>query len=106
MILSERLTLGFMIVYIASLPLLWPPLFAIHGMGKVIVLADFAFAALVVVLLGSSPQRLLPIQRDVEIFSANPSTMIRTRHGSDGPPRAELSGLVGGWFCTCGYLYS
>lgn len=72
MISSGRLTLGFMIVYIASLPLLWPPLFAIAGAGKVIVLADFAFAALVVILLGFSAHRLLPIQRDAVTFSLFP----------------------------------
>lgn len=75
MISSERLVLGFMIVYIAALPLLqWPrpPLFAIPWAGKVIVFADLAFVALVVVVLAFSPQRLLPIQRDAVVFSLFP----------------------------------
>lgn len=104
MISSERLTLGFMIVYIAALPLLWPALFAHPGTGKVIVLADLAFAALLVVLLGCSPRRLLPIQRDAVIFSLFPIAALVLSGIATGVGTGALLDILRTVYSICVFL--
>ncbi len=106
MISSGRLTIGFMIVYIAALPLLWPrpPLSAISGAGKVIVFADFAFAALLVVLLGSSAHRLLPIRRDAVIFSLSPIAALVIAGISTGVGTRALPDILRTAYSICVFL--
>ncbi len=65
---SATLSLGVILWYVASLPLLWPSLGVVPG-GKVAVLADLAFVTLLGVVLSTSARRLLPVQRDVLIVS-------------------------------------
>lgn len=66
-----RLTHFCLIGYVATLPLLNPRIAQLPG-GKVLVLADLAFAVLVMVILGRSFKRLLPIQPATLLVSLCP----------------------------------
>ncbi len=105
MISSGRLTLGFVIVYIAALPFLWPPLSTLPGTGKVIVLADLAFGAMVVVVLGSSPQRLLPIRRDALIFSLFPIVALVLSGIATGAGARALTDIFRAIYSICVFLF-
>ena len=103
MIWSGRLTLGFMIVYIAALPFLWPrpPLCAIPWAGKTVVFADLAFAALLVVLLGFSARRFLPIQRDAVIVSLLPIAALVISAISTGVGTRALPDILRAVYSIC-----
>lgn len=68
----ERLVRGAMVVYVATLPLLWPPLFKLPGPGKIVVLSDLAFLVLLAVLLGTSSARLPSLRRDAVLSAFLP----------------------------------
>lgn len=104
MISTGRLTLACIVAYIAALPVLRLRLFEISVLEKKVVLADFAFAALLVVVIGSSARRLLPIRRGAVVFSLCPVVALVISGISSGAGANALPDILRAVYSICVFL--